>query len=211
MLLRSAVFVALLTTFIRALDDTHHHYDYEKDRHLSPIPIINIHSLLEISSRKDKEDVAIEIGKACEEIGFFAITNHGVNEFVVENAWKITTEFFDLSPEYKRVVQSNGEEYPYGYESTENLSVGKAIKEEDICCSKDNEKASYICKHEKSEISPEESLDSSDLKETFSIGPADPTKSGMPGRRFPPKPVGMAESLVSAPCQINYIFFKIIT
>ena len=140
MLLRSAAFVALLATFICALDDTHHHYDYKIYRHLLPIPIINIHYLLEIYSIKDKEDVAIKIGKACEEIDFFAITNHGVNEFVVENSLKITTEFFDLSPEYKSVVQSNGEEYPYGYDSTENLSVGKAIKEEDICCSKDNER-----------------------------------------------------------------------
>ena len=47
------------------------------------------------------------------------------------------------------------------------------------------------------------------IKDTFSIGTANPSKSGTPGKIFLPKPVGMIESLARSTFQINSTFCKL--
>ena len=140
----------------------------------SSIPIIDISALTaQNADREAKIEIAKKIGRACEEIGFFAIINHGVPRDVISAAWNDTRDFFDLPLREKMTVTPDGFEYPYGYENTESLSRGKAKKE--------NGHAS-------------ETTSAPDLKETFSLGPKDPSKSGMPHRRLPPKPTSMQKS-----------------
>lgn len=64
----------------------------------SEIPVIDIASLVDGS---DAESVSRKIGKACEEVGFFYIKNHGVPQELVDRAYKATEEFFELPREVK--------------------------------------------------------------------------------------------------------------
>jgi hypothetical protein len=64
------------------------------------IPIIDISSLRG-DDREEKVATAMKIGKACREIGFFVIINHGVDPLVAANLWNATSEFFDLPTDEK--------------------------------------------------------------------------------------------------------------
>jgi len=126
------------------------------------IPLIDLENASE-------QEVAQQIRRACEEIGFFAIVNLGVNETTIQRAWDSSRDFFDLPiKEKQRSVSENNMEYPYGYEQSESLTRGKA---RDGGGDGGGEHESFP-----------------DLKETFAIGPSH-SKSGMPPRRFPEQPV----------------------
>lgn len=141
----------------------------------STIPLVDISPFANPTAFEQSKrlEVAQQIGRACEEIGFFAVVNHGVDENVILEAWNVTTQFFDLPIEEKQLSTStNDVEYPYGYEQSETLSKGKA-KEDDSA--------------------PGSTASPPDLKETYAIGPNN-TASGMPPRRFPPSPSEMQEA-----------------
>lgn len=122
------------------------------------------------------KSIANQIRAACEQIGFFAITHHNINDFTIKRAWDSSRAFFDLSIEEKQQSMSeNTTEYPYGYEQSESLTRGKA---RDDAPSEKNEK-------DKQDDKNGESFP--DLKETFAIGPSH-ADSGMPARRFPEEP-----------------------
>jgi len=97
------------------------------------------------------------------------VTGHAVNASIVDNAWNASAAFFDLPLDIKLASKTNNErEYPYGYEHSERLQLGKQ--------GGDSEK-----------IPP-------DLKETFSLGPSNPA-AGMPARRFPSEPKEFKDAL----------------
>ncbi len=56
------------------------------------LPIINIHSL--ISQTGDLSSVAVELGKACREVGFFYIIGHGVDESLQRRLENFSRQFF---------------------------------------------------------------------------------------------------------------------
>lgn len=129
----------------------------------------------------ERNKIADSVGKACEKIGFFAIQNHGVNQTVIEQLWQSARDFFDLPLDQKvKSKTTNESEYPYGYEQSETLVVGKALDQE----SKDMESHSNS------------NLPAPDLKETFSIGPSNP-KAGMPPRKYPESPKEAKEALAA--------------
>eukprot|EP00931_Biecheleriopsis_adriatica_P106983 TRINITY_DN81323_c0_g1_i1.p1 TRINITY_DN81323_c0_g1~~TRINITY_DN81323_c0_g1_i1.p1 ORF type:complete len:356 (+),score=90.30 TRINITY_DN81323_c0_g1_i1:39-1106(+) len=138
----------------------------------SIVPIIDI-SALSSNDAAARAAVAKDIGKACEEIGFFIVKNHGIPKDVIETAWTETLSFFDCPLEEKQKLVSEDEaKYPYGYSvlGGELLSRGKEVD----TGSNDDKPAK-----------------AGDLKELFQIGPKDPT-SGMPARRLPANPSGFA-------------------
>ncbi|KAA9022672.1 isopenicillin N synthase family oxygenase [Niallia endozanthoxylica] len=69
-----------------------------KQTAFSEIPMIDIAALVDGS---DPEGVARAIGKACEEVGFFYIKNHGVPQDLIDRMYKVTQQFFDLPAEAK--------------------------------------------------------------------------------------------------------------
>ena len=80
----------------------------------SPVPIIDI-SALTGGDATARRSVAQEIGRACEQIGFFVVVNHGIPTEVIDNAWKKTLSFFDLPlVEKKKFVSEDESKYPYG-------------------------------------------------------------------------------------------------
>src|SRR5210317_2306257 len=130
------------------------------------IPIIDISPLVSLDCNDCKrgskvatpelDNVIKAIRDACTTVGFFAITNHGVDTATINNAWKSSQEFFDSDAISIKQSVPMTEDYPYGYENIEMLGIER-----------NKESAT------------------SDSKETFSIGPADAVKSNMPPRKFP--------------------------
>ena len=136
------------------------------------IPIIDIQAWTDPVNHSDAErqTIADQVADACRNVGFFAISHHGVSDSIADQAWDASREFFDLSTEEKMKSKTDNEaEYPYGYENSEILSVGKVGSSLD-----DPPKP--------------------DLKETFSIGPSNP-QSGMPPRRIPSNPKSLQAAL----------------
>ena len=72
---------------------------------MTTIPIINISPYLDGS---DKAGVAQQIGRACEEIGFFTITGHGIPLSQIEAAQAAAGAFFDLPNGVKRANVAPG-------------------------------------------------------------------------------------------------------
>ena len=83
----------------------------------SIIPVIDI--------GQPREQVAAELARACTDIGFLSIVNHGVPQDVMDNMWKETHDFFDLPVAEKKAIAMT-EDYPYGYSgfAEENLARG---------------------------------------------------------------------------------------
>lgn len=134
---------------------------------LSTLLLRSTYAIIPLIDLED-ENAVEKVAKACKEIGFFAITNHGVDPAVVDGLWSASAAFFDLPEAEKNLASStNNEEYPYGYEQSENLQLAKTgVKTFD------------------------------DLKETFSVGPSNP-ESGMPPRRIPSHPPAMKVHITS--------------
>jgi len=149
------------------------------------IPIIDLSPWTQPGQHSDDERQATvdAVEQACREIGFFAITGHARSTAVMKEAWSEATAFFDLPADEKLTSKTpaNVAEYPYGYEQSERLSVGKKHG------SSNSNSNSF------SDL-PSSSASAPDLKETFSIGPSNPA-SGMPARRWPEQPPNFATAL----------------
>ena len=66
------------------------------------IPTINISPLLkDLNSNKSKQIIK-NIKKACIEVGFFQVINHGINKKQIQNITNVGNKFFKSSRENKR-------------------------------------------------------------------------------------------------------------
>jgi len=109
------------------------------------VPVIDLKPFYQ-GGDEGKKKVAEQIGKACVEIGFFVITNHGVEKEVIDRVWDSCRRFFDLSVAEKREVPMT-ENYPYGYSGfgdevlsmSKNVTAGADLKESfQICLGPEN-------------------------------------------------------------------------
>ena len=92
---------------------------------LSEIPLIDLGPYF-TGSRTDKRRVADEISRACERIGFFLVSGHGVDPALVEGVRRESRAFFDLPLEQKLAIrQRKDQKGSRGYEpvGTEQLSA----------------------------------------------------------------------------------------
>lgn len=62
------------------------------------IPIIDVSPLI---SGNNPLQVASQIGDACEKVGFFYIKNHGVDQQLIDNMYRLSKDFFKLPYEEK--------------------------------------------------------------------------------------------------------------
>ena len=62
---------------------------------LAEIPLIDLSPYFAGDSA-DKRRVADEISRACERIGFFMVSGHGVDPALIERARRESVAFFDL-------------------------------------------------------------------------------------------------------------------
>ena len=92
---------------------------------LSAIPLIDLGPYF-AGGLADKRRVAEAINRACEHIGFFLITGHGVDSALCERARRVSRAFFDLPVEERlRIRQRADDKANRGYEplGTEVLSA----------------------------------------------------------------------------------------
>lgn len=110
-----------------------------------------------------RKELAMQIGEACEKVGFFMIKNHGILKETIQEAFDVSSAFFAEPVEEKEKIRMSPD-YPYGYEASEILVASLGEKDKDKL---------------------------PDLKETFNVclGPknSDPHES-MPEAKWPEKP-----------------------
>lgn len=158
----------------------------------SIVPVIDIGPLVSGEKGVATANVAAQIAKACEEIGFFVVVNHGIPRGIVDAAWHKTLEFFDQPLEEKTKWKTDNETaYPYGYSALggEVLSRGKKVDGRLEGSSNDRHIAG-------------------DLKEMFAIGPKS-EQSGMLARRLPSRPNGFSDAFEVYYDQVNNLAHKL--
>ncbi|MFD2645926.1 isopenicillin N synthase family dioxygenase [Pseudomonas japonica] len=79
----------------------------------SSIPVIDVSALRE--GREIPKALVMEIDKACREIGFFTIINHGIDAAVIDEVLAQTRAFFDLPQDLKDSVEIHKSPYMRGY------------------------------------------------------------------------------------------------
>jgi isopenicillin N synthase-like dioxygenase len=92
----------------------------------SGIPVIDI-GPFRAGSEAGKEAVARAVAEACEKVGFFCITNHGIPEADFVNAFKVSRDFFDMPIEAKRRYAPVGEVAPRGYAAMETKGLAATL------------------------------------------------------------------------------------
>lgn len=111
---------------------------------LMTVPVIDIAPYLE-GTPEGKRQVAEEVGRACEDIGFITIVGHGIPKELIEETYRVSREFFDLPLDEKMKVVRPAPDQVRGY---------SPVGDEGLSYSLD-------------EVAP------GDLKESLSIGPTD--------------------------------------
>lgn len=152
------------------------------------IPIIDISKLLK-GNAEERRKVAFEIGDAARDIGFFVIVGHGLDTQMLDATWSAAKGFFDLpvDEKLKYVVQQDINPFGYSRFGEEVLSAGKDAE---------NKTQSTF-------------VPTPDLKEMYSLGPADPA-AGFPPRQFPTTPSDFESSFTTYYESVNGIAVEIL-
>jgi len=83
---------------------------------LQQVPIIDIAPFLNgDGDDKGKRQVAEQVRKACEDIGFFVVTGHGIAPNLITEVNDVSKQFFDLPHEEKIVVERWADDVIRGY------------------------------------------------------------------------------------------------
>jgi isopenicillin N synthase-like dioxygenase len=76
-----------------------------------------------------KAAVARAVADACEQVGFLAITGHGIEQALLDRAFAVSREFFDLPVEQKLLSRPRGEVAPRGYAAMESKGLAATLGE----------------------------------------------------------------------------------
>ncbi|MGB3736166.1 MAG: 2-oxoglutarate and iron-dependent oxygenase domain-containing protein [Ilumatobacter sp.] len=117
------------------------------------VPVIDVSAFVQEQDRDaprtaDAERIGAEVDRACREVGFFSVVGHGVDEAVVDSAYREAMAFFDLAMPDRLSVARPEAGYPYGYNPFSAEALNRSIG---------------------GDAPP-------DLKETFNVGPIDAPK-----------------------------------
>lgn len=84
----------------------------------------------ESAAGPERARLGAEVDRICRETGFLAITNHGVDQAIIDAIWGKATAFFDLPPEEKQSSAPPAPGYPYGYlgPELEALAASKGVE-----------------------------------------------------------------------------------
>ena len=96
---------------------------------MTSIPLIDISPFLE-GTPEGRDKVAAEVKHACEEIGFFLIKGHGVDQSLIDATYDSAADFFKLPIDEKLKIKQPPGNTPRGYTpfkgETLSASLGKA-------------------------------------------------------------------------------------
>ena len=104
------------------------------------IPVVDLSDFVN-GDAEPKQDFVNKLGKAYEEVGFVAVSNHGISNYLIADLYKYAEQFFELSEEQKEYYEiaglagqrgytSFGKEHAKGYEAPdlkEFFSVGQEV------------------------------------------------------------------------------------
>ncbi|GLJ39955.1 hypothetical protein SUGI_0817370 [Cryptomeria japonica] len=93
--------------------------NHHKEEESAAIPLIDLHPFFsDYADQTARERVITEVGKACEEWGFFQVVNHGIPTELIEEALDTCRVFFEYPQEEKMKVRgevSVPQQMPTGY------------------------------------------------------------------------------------------------
>ncbi|GJN01406.1 hypothetical protein PR202_ga18671 [Eleusine coracana subsp. coracana] len=98
-----------------------------EDLHPRPMPVINL-GHLSLDSRT-RSGVVNEIAKACRDLGYFQVINHGISQAVMDRAVEAASSFFKLPSETKEEYSSDDLRQPVRYDtsSKDSISMSRAF------------------------------------------------------------------------------------
>lgn len=111
---------------------------------LDEIPIIDLEPLLS-GSPEGRLGVAQRIGRACEDVGFFYIANHGVSQDTIDRAFRASVEFHAQTPEAKERLSINM--FHRGYIAAKTYALNSGLRP--------NLSESWVMMHELAEDDPD--------------------------------------------------------
>jgi isopenicillin N synthase-like dioxygenase len=94
---------------------------------LDTVPIIDISPFLS-GDPEGRKAVAAAVAKACKEIGFFAITGHGVEQNLIEDLREASHSFFEQPEAIKRQYVHPVPDTPRGHRVMQGESLGKTVR-----------------------------------------------------------------------------------
>ena len=90
------------------------------------VPVIDL-APLATESPAEKAHIARQIGQACEGIGFFMVTGHGIDGGLIERAYAAAAAFFDLPEDEKMQALKPAVHINRGYSPFRSRTVGAEI------------------------------------------------------------------------------------
>ncbi|KAL6844396.1 hypothetical protein ACP4OV_026069 [Aristida adscensionis] len=92
-----------------------------------PMPVINLgHLSLDSATRSH---VVNDLAKACRDLGYFQVINHGISQSVMDAAVEAASDFFELPSEKKEEFASDDLRQPVRYDtsSKDSISMSRAF------------------------------------------------------------------------------------
>jgi isopenicillin N synthase-like dioxygenase len=114
----------------------------EKTTGLAAVNSIPVIDIAPFRSGENRGSVAIAVAAACEQIGFLIIAGHGVGRGLLDRAFAVSRDFFDLPVEEKLRYRPSGEVAPRGYAAmaskglaaTLGTAAPKVLREQFMLC-----------------------------------------------------------------------------
>nr|AEV41047.1 putative flavonol synthase/flavanone 3-hydroxylase [Oryza minuta] len=99
-----------------------------QELHPPPMPVINL-GHLSLDDPTVRSQVVNDIAKACRDLGYFQVTNHGISQSVMDGAIEAASEFFKLPNEIKKEYASDDIRQPVRYDtsSKDGISMSRAF------------------------------------------------------------------------------------
>ena len=111
-----------------------------------PIPIIDVNAL--IRGTEDRNEVAVRIGQACRDSGFFYVVGHGVDEWLQRRLEEVSQQFFaqDLATKLEIAMSRGGRAWRGYFPVGAELTSGKLDLKEGIYFGAELEEAHPLVK-----------------------------------------------------------------
>uniref|UniRef100_J3M2F3 Fe2OG dioxygenase domain-containing protein n=1 Tax=Oryza brachyantha TaxID=4533 RepID=J3M2F3_ORYBR len=91
-----------------------------QELHPQPMPVINL-GHLSLDNPMARSGVVDDIAKACRDLGYFQVINHGISQSVMDGAVEAASDFFKLPTEIKEQYASDDIQQPVRYDTAQRM------------------------------------------------------------------------------------------
>lgn len=92
----------------------------------SSIPAINLAEFIHGDNEQQRR-IAADVDHICKTLGFLIVENHGVPQKVIDDAWQVARDFFDLPVREKMASRSPDPNCPRGYFPFASEALAKSL------------------------------------------------------------------------------------